>query len=331
MAENENHVLSIRMSHPYYSEKEISRILSTRDPKENNLRMQAFAWISTLSKTLKFPVRTSGLAMLLYSRFQLFFPVNEIPLLECATACLVVASKIEDTAKKFRDILLAHYLQKHPGSEVDAHSQLIEENKKRILGLERMTLELICFDFRVRHPHNYMVKFAKSLKFSSSTASIAWNVCTDAYKTYTMLKYPAHIVAVASISIACKLQQLPQPIIPRSFFAPPALTEAVIADILDLYMHYQPHTCIGNMYTTEKLLGLCVDFQRAQKNSGRPQKPPQIDPHSSSLADEYRESNKRLQESKESCARFILDCDRKYFNTEFEKRMLEERRNKGTV
>lgn len=169
------------------------------------------------------------------------------------------------------------------------------------------------------------------LSVSSSTASIAWNVCTDAYKTYTMLKYPAHIVAVASISIACKLQQLPQPIIPRSFFAPPALTEAVIADILDLYMHYQPHTCIGNMYTTEKLLGLCVDFQRAQKNSGRPQKPPQIDPHSSSLADEYRESNKRLQESKESCARFILDCDRKYFNTEFEKRMLEERRNKGTV
>lgn len=42
----------------------------------------------------------------------------------------------------------------------------IEEQKKRIIGLERMVLETSCFDFRQRHPQPYIIKFARHLKRS---------------------------------------------------------------------------------------------------------------------------------------------------------------------
>ncbi|WBW71700.1 Lsk1 associated cyclin [Schizosaccharomyces osmophilus] len=320
----EKHVLSIRLSRPFYSENEITRIMQSRDPKENGFKMQAFNWISEMSRSLKFPVRTSGLAMLLISRIQLFYSLAELPLIECATACLFVACKVEDTAKKLREILLIHFQHKHPGLDADTHAQIIDEVKRKVLGLERMILELLCFDFRVRDPHTYVIKFAKSLNFTPNTITVAWNICTDAYRTFAPLKYPVSVIAIAALSITCKLQKLSQPIIPRNFCAPTLLTEGAIADLLDLYMHFQPYTILGQMYPTDLLLGLCVDFQRAQRNSSRPPKATKIEVNVPSIADLYTQSNAQLSSSKQGCTRFLLDCDRKYFEREYKIRVAQD-------
>jgi len=73
-----------------------------------------------------------------------------------------VACKQEDTLKKLREILMAGYSIRHPnGPEINPESQTLEEQRRKIIILERHVLETASFDFRSQHPQPYLIKFAK--------------------------------------------------------------------------------------------------------------------------------------------------------------------------
>lgn len=75
--------------------------------------------------------------------------------------CIFVASKIEETIKKLKDILVAVHSVKYPdGRELD-HEQISEDRKKKIISYEKMLLETVSFDFQLRHPFEYVIKFIK--------------------------------------------------------------------------------------------------------------------------------------------------------------------------
>jgi CTD kinase subunit beta len=200
------------------------------------------------------PVRTIGTAMMLYTRFHLFhaisdFNSNVMPI--CATseadhqdvaaACLFVASKMEDTSKKAKDILTAVYACRHPqGPELNPDSATLEEQRKRLLGLERMILEVHCFDFRGRHPHAPLVKFARQHHIRKETTWLAWQLCADSYKTHSPLKVPPHGIAQACLILACRMHKEPYSF-PLQHVTQAQLEETQ-EDLLDLYLHNRPYT-----------------------------------------------------------------------------------------
>lgn len=80
---------------------------------------------------------------------------------------------MHDTLKKPRELLAISYAirfpdlaakSKHPSGDVDVDAmdqQVVENDRQRILAVERLILETICFNFTSRLPFSYVIKLAK--------------------------------------------------------------------------------------------------------------------------------------------------------------------------
>lgn len=155
------------------------------------------------------PRRTIATAQLLYHRFHLFFALRDFPSYhEPVLATLYVSSKLHDTLKKPREIVLASYGVRYPDllggkvtlsdADVDvavrvfsrrpllglsarfggptrqgadqrfavpatAHPQTLEADRLKVLAIERLVLETVCFNFSVQTPFEYVLKCGKAL------------------------------------------------------------------------------------------------------------------------------------------------------------------------
>ncbi|KAF9970288.1 RNA polymerase II C-terminal domain kinase beta subunit [Actinomortierella ambigua] len=127
-------------------------------------------------------------------------------------ACLFVSSKVEDTIKKLKDIMMATYHYRHPNVvDWDPESKEGEEQRRRVLSYEKMVLESICFDFHIVHPYKYIVKFVKLYDGHVDVAQRAWQIASDCYKIGTCLELPPHTIAAGSIYLASRLLGEPFP------------------------------------------------------------------------------------------------------------------------
>lgn len=83
-----------------------------------------------------------------------------------AIAVLLVSSKLEDTLKKLRDIQIAAYQIKaaqdgaNPFTEPD--QQILDGDRARLIGIERLILETISFNFNLRSSGAYPTREASS-------------------------------------------------------------------------------------------------------------------------------------------------------------------------
>jgi CTD kinase subunit beta len=157
------------------------------------------------------PRRTIATAQLLYHRFHLFFPLKDFPSYhEPILAALYVSSKLHDTLKKPREIVLASYGVRFPDllggrvslseTDVDAavrplfercpfqtaragqdadgvprlhlHLQTLEADRLKVLAIERLVLETVCFNFSVQTPFTFVLRFAKALGGESRTMGL---------------------------------------------------------------------------------------------------------------------------------------------------------------
>lgn len=148
------------------------------------------------------------------------------PSQEVALTTLYVASKLHDTLKKPRDIILASYALRFPhlvrkggagGGHVDmtaVDTQMLEHERRRVLNIERLVLETMCFSFGVAVPFPFVVKFGKklgrewschsdadelTLAVGKDTVQAAWRVAVDAHRTPAPLSYPPHAIALGSL------------------------------------------------------------------------------------------------------------------------------------
>lgn len=182
------------------------------------------------------PIQTLGTAMLLMQHFYLF-NTNLILATSIETACasLLVASKIEDTPKKSKEIITTVFSLK--GGLLPAAAKL-EETRIRVLSLERHILETLGFDFRQNSPQYYVIKMSKDLSLSRSVAKVAWSISTDAFATNIYLHVPAHTVALACIILAAKLRKDDSlfPLDSSRFYSTRYKTNIALLEILDLYI-----------------------------------------------------------------------------------------------
>lgn len=173
-----------------------------------------------------------------------------------ALACLFLSSKLNDTPKKARDILLASYAlrfpelvkgdsessktgevssaetngegagtkRKEPSSDSnpfppfrgsvtdsDIDASVLETDRKRLMALEKLLLESICFNFELRAQTalRLVIKVGRMWQLPKALCHAAWRVAADLHRTTAPLQYPSKVIAVASYYAVALLMEPP--------------------------------------------------------------------------------------------------------------------------
>ncbi|TFK40848.1 cyclin-like protein [Crucibulum laeve] len=228
---------SSKYHHPYFTPAEVEYLSEKQRGKlslnqEDKVRQNACGFLEALGARIGFPRRTIATAQNLYHRFHLFFPRKDFNYFDVSLAALYVSTKMHDTLKKPRELLAVSYAvrfpelaakSKHPGGEVDLDSmdpQVVEHDRQRLLAVERLMLETICFNFTSRMPFPYVIKIGRELGATKKLTKLGWRLASDCHRTLLPIQYPPHTIAIGSIYVAALLtsfeQPLPPPLTPGS-------------------------------------------------------------------------------------------------------------------
>ncbi|OLL23788.1 CTD kinase subunit beta [Neolecta irregularis DAH-3] len=268
------------LSRPYLTSSQIfalqkrTRGSAISEQKETQIRLQACAWIAAIGEHMHFPIRTIGTGMMLYHRFHLFYPITDFPFMDMAITCLFVASKMQDTIKKLRDILIVGYQIRHPnGPDINPESQTMEDQRKRVIGLERMVLEIVCFDFRGRHAQGYLIKLTRYYRLNQEVARTAWKISVDCYRTFIPLKHTPQTIALSCLEFSGRLSGQRLSLQPESFCSKRVYVEAVIQDLLELYIHFRLQTIMGNVHSEDDFMAIGIAINRESTSKSYSEQP----------------------------------------------------------
>ncbi|QRV92530.1 Cyclin, N-terminal domain [Ceratobasidium sp. AG-Ba] len=208
----------IKRHNQYFSPEDVARLSermrgNASEARGEKARQQACVFIDAVGVRLGFPRRTIATAQNLYHRFHLFFPLSQFDFCDVTMACLYVSTKLHDTLKKPRDILMGSYFIRYPelasksktGTDVEIDPSTLEADRHRLIAIERLILETICFNFRVRLPFSYVIKLSRGLHASKELAKLAWRLSIDSNRTLVSLQYPPHTIALGCIYLAALL------------------------------------------------------------------------------------------------------------------------------
>ncbi|KAF8627408.1 hypothetical protein AX17_006223 [Amanita inopinata Kibby_2008] len=218
---------SSKFHHPYFTPAEVEYLSEKQRGKlsisqEDKVRQNACGFLEAMGLRIGFPRRTISTAQILYHRFHLFFPRKDFNYFDVALAALFVSAKMHDTLKKPRELLSVSYAirfpelvakSKHPGGEIDLDTmdpQVVEHDRQRLLAVERLILETICFNFTSRMSFPYVIKIARGLGATKKITKLAWRLAIDSHKTLLPLQYPPHTMAIGSIYVAALLSTFEQ-------------------------------------------------------------------------------------------------------------------------
>ncbi|CAD6885808.1 unnamed protein product [Tilletia laevis] len=232
---------------------------------------QSCGLIEGTASRLGFPRRTIATAQLLYTRFHLTYSPSDFLLHEVSLACLVLSSKICDTPKRTREMIVTSYALRYPEkcrvtsslsvpahrekeamealsagresvdvlgggssssssarprapsgftapqpppvapsrlmgtiSESDIDPARIENERGRILAIERLLLETTSFNFQVRAQSSLALSFklGRRLRAPKDLCDSAWRIAADAHRSAAPLIYPPLTIALASLYLA---------------------------------------------------------------------------------------------------------------------------------
>ncbi|KFH40439.1 CTD kinase subunit beta-like protein [Hapsidospora chrysogenum ATCC 11550] len=265
----------IKSSNQYTPEDRIRRLLveNGSDPaREDNNRLQGVQLLDAVRQQLQLPVRTFDTACVYFHRFRLAFRDAEYNYQDAALASLFVACKVEDTIKKSKDILAAAYNVKNPDKPAAPDDKIFDSPGKIIIGLERLILETIGFDFRTRYPQKLLVKVTRRIIGRGDDAkpffTTAYAMSIDMYKTFAPIKRTTFSMVMAISELTARLlgggasggthldairdfaaQK-------RAHYSRPAVMETML-DLLDLYVQHHKSTKLGTRFD----LGLFMDIK----------------------------------------------------------------------
>ncbi|KAI0822015.1 cyclin-like protein [Trametes gibbosa] len=210
----------LKFHHPYFTPQEIERLSDKQRGKlsitqEEKARQQACSFIDAVGLGIGFPRKTIATAQNLYHRFYLFFPRKDFGYHDVCLGAMFVSSKMHDTLKKPRDILMVAYAVRFPelaakarsmGGEIELEPGTVENDRQRLLAVERLMLECICFNFTARLPFPYVIKICRAFGASKKLSKLAYRLAIDSFRTLVNLSYPPHVVALGCLYLAALLQ-----------------------------------------------------------------------------------------------------------------------------
>jgi len=156
------------------------------------------------------PHPTLATAAVFYHRFYMVHSFRKFNRAVTALACLLLASKVEETPKKCRDIVAG--AQRHQTAEQYARmgSNPVEE----VMIVERILLRTIKFDLTVDHPYTFLLEYAKLFieptgeLYVQRMVQMAWTFVNDSLCTTLCLLWEPEIIAVAMLHLASCMGQM---------------------------------------------------------------------------------------------------------------------------
>ncbi|GAA5829681.1 hypothetical protein JCM11251_000248 [Rhodosporidiobolus azoricus] len=212
------------------------------------VRQLACGFIERVGGRLGFPRRTIATAQKLYHRFHLHFPLNEFAYQDVSLSTLLVASKLEDTLKKLRDIQIAAWqvanMMEGGDGRGEGESAAQEAHRPHLIAIERLILQTISFNFNLhRSPSSTSTSTSTPLDDLSSDTLLALATPPPTRDAFTYL-----------LRLSASLPSLP---LPLSFTLSSSsaqetlrkrLTHLAFLLLTDLHrtlapLSYPPHTC----------------------------------------------------------------------------------------
>ncbi|GAC94862.1 hypothetical protein PHSY_002435 [Pseudozyma hubeiensis SY62] len=95
--------------------------------------------------------------------------------------------------------------------EADVDPNIIETDRKRLLALEKLILESLCFNFHsnANVALKMVIKLGRRCGMSKSFIRTAWKVAADMFRTSAPMQYPPNVIAVAAMYAAALLARPP--------------------------------------------------------------------------------------------------------------------------
>lgn len=89
---------------------------------------------------------------------------------------------------------------------------MFENGSKAAIGMERLVLEAIGFDFRSRVPQKLIVKLCKHFDLPREAVyRTAFDISIDLYRTCAPLKMTTIVMAIACVELSCRLHKIALP------------------------------------------------------------------------------------------------------------------------
>ncbi|TVU33513.1 hypothetical protein EJB05_25336, partial [Eragrostis curvula] len=202
----------------YLSREEIERgSPSRRDGvcavKEAELRSTYCRFIREVCFRLQLPQITTATAILLCHRFYLRQSHARNEWQTIATTCVFLASKIEDTQCKLKQVVTVAYLLMYKRDPDAAkriqQDEVLEKQKDLILVGETLLLSTIGFDFNIHHPYEPLKLALKSLEITQKEVSqFAVNLINDTLPTTLALQFKPDYIAAGSFFHAAKFHNI---------------------------------------------------------------------------------------------------------------------------
>lgn len=131
----------------------------------------------------------------------------------------------------------------------------------------------------MRHPYPFLIKFSKELHLSRPLTLLAWDICTDSYRTLAPLKFAPHVLALAAIELGKRLAESTsveegESIPWEQWESKEEQIWAVMKELLELWTHYRGHgvTTVGERFTQERYIEVRIGINRDEEaGCGDPQ------------------------------------------------------------
>lgn len=177
---------------------------------EKECRAKGVTFIMAVGMALKLPQLTMATASLFFHRFYMRHSLKECKFYDVGAACIYLATKTEESTRKFRDIILT-CAQKAAKKDLQMDDQSKEYRlwKDTIIFTEEQLLETLCFELTVDHPYNIITwlldnHYTKDADQARKLKQVAWAFLNDSCRTTLCLLYPAKTIALAAIHLAGK-------------------------------------------------------------------------------------------------------------------------------
>mmetsp|Transcript_22167 Transcript_22167/g.36726 ORF Transcript_22167/g.36726 Transcript_22167/m.36726 type:complete len:249 (+) Transcript_22167:90-836(+) len=225
------------------------RTSSRHGPDDARRRKTGVRFLRDAALRLRLPRATLATAVHYFHTYlgNARFAENDLYL--AASACLFLASKVDERPRKIRDIVNVTYRVRNPDKEPLRIGQEYWDLKEQVILKEQSLLRWLSFDTAVDLPYKYLLNFLKSLRAPRELAQLAWTLISDSDTVPISLQYQPHVIACAGIFLASKILHHPLPERndrPGSkawyevFNAPFEIMEKCCEHILDAYADESP-------------------------------------------------------------------------------------------